>query len=893
MRNKKDIENVLDTVTNNICNEKLDPEMIDAAANRVWSKIVAENRMELMENKNQIEQITGCADFQALMPEYVRGELTGARALLLEDHTGECLPCRKSLKAAKTGYVADAVRPAATLQDSKRGFAPVWKWAIAAAVVIGVGLLSLPFIGKYFGPTASANLVASTGTVYRVDGDTVKPLSQGEEIKEGDKIRAGKDTNAVLKLNDGSMIEMRERSEIHFSHEYSGRVVNLERGQVIIEAAKQTSGNHLYVRTKDSTTSVVGTIFSVNNGTKGTRVSVVEGEVHVQPNAGGERVLKPGDQTTTQVALENAPIKEEVAWSQKSQKYNELIDQLAAVNKELSKVQMPEVRTSSTLLNKVPDGTVFYAALPNLSQTLVESHRVMQERINQNPTLKAWWDKEQQKGGGPTTDMIVERVRQFGDRLGNEIVISAQMDAEGRPTSPLVLANIKNANEFRTFLEGQIQSLNSVERAPKVVLLPDPMSFSVPATEENKKNEMFVWINGDVVAASPEVAQLQAYSQKSRSGANAFASSPFYAKIADVYKDGAGILVAADLEKIVTTSVKSNAKTSGKEDKQNEANRQLGLYDFKYFIFEQKQRGEKVQTRASVTFAQTDHGVPSWLATAGPMGTLNYISPDANIATAFVVKDPAKLVDELLNYMKVSNSYLSEQLEKTEKEHGISLRSDIAAALGGEFAFAIDGPLIPTPSWKIVVEVYDPNRLQQTLERAVLKMNEWASKNGKKGFIWDKAVIGGRTYYTVKSADFGLEFNYVFDNGFMIAGASRALLDRTLRQRDAGQTLVAAPRFREAMPEDGNANFSAIAYQNLAGLAKQTQGLTKQIPGSGELQNLANSAPSLVYAYAQGDRITFAANTEGGPFGIGPATLLGMPTGFQMSNIIEDSMRDK
>lgn len=892
MRNNKDIENILDNITDSIRDEKPDAEMIDAAADRVWAKIVAESRVEIMD-KYQVEQINGCADFQALMPDYVRGELTGARALLLEDHTRECVPCRKALKEAKTGRVAAAIKPAATFEEAKKR-SSAWKWAVAAVAVITVGLLSFPFVSKYFGPTASANVVAAKGNIFRLEGSEVKPVAQGEEIKEGDTIRVGKDSNAVLKLNDGSMIELRERSEVSLSHEFSGRVINLERGQVIVEAAKQTNGNHLYVKTSDSRTSVVGTIFSVNSGTKGTRVSVVEGEVHVQPNGGDEKVLKPGDQTTTQTALETAPIKEEIAWSQNSKKYSEIVDQLAALKKDLNKVQMPAVRTSSTLLDKVPDGTVFYAALPNLSQTLVESHRVMQERINQNPTLKAWWDKEQQKRGGPSTDMIVERVRQFGDRLGDELVITAQMDEQGRPTSPLVLTNVKNGGEFRAFLQGEIQTLNAVQHAPKIVLIEDPLSVGVVANQD--KNQLLVWINGDMVAAAPEAKQLQDFATKLRAGGqNAFTTSPFYTKISDVYKGGAGILVAADLEKIVNTSLKSNAKNSGREDKQSEANRQLGLYDFKYFIFEQKQRGEKVQTQASVTFSQKDYGIPSWLADAGPMGALNYISADANVATAFVVKNPAKLTDELLAYMKVTNSYLSDQLANAEKENGISVRNDIAASLGGEFAFAIDGPIIPTPSWKIVVEVYDPSRLQQSFEKAVNQMNDWASKNGKKGFIWDKALIGGRTYYTIKSADFGLEFNYVFDNGFMIAGASRALISRAISQREAGQTLLAAQRFREALPEDGNANFSAIFYQNLAPLAKQAQGVTRQIPAGGgqTLQNLANDTPSLVYAIAQGDRVTFAANTEGGPFGIGPATLLGMPTGFQMNNIIEDSMKEK
>ena len=46
-------------------------------------------------------------------------------------------------------------------------------------------------------------------------------------------------------------------------------------------------------------------------------------------------------------------------------------------------------------------------------------------------------------------------------------------------------------------------------------------------------------------------------------------------------------------------------------------------------------------------------------------------------------------------------------------------------------------------------------------------------------------------------------------------------------------------------------------------------------------------------AYAQGDSITFMANTEGGPFGLGPATLLGMPNALEMQHIIQSGMGNK
>ena len=36
--------------------------------------------------------------------------------------------------------------------------------------------------------------------------------------------------------------------------------------------------------------------------------------------------------------------------------------------------------------------------------------------------------------------------------------------------------------------------------------------------------------------------------------------------------------------------------------------------------------------------------------------------------------------------------------------------NEIAANLGGEVTVAVDGPLLPTPSWKVAIEVNDPAR---------------------------------------------------------------------------------------------------------------------------------------------------------------------------------------
>ncbi len=366
-----------------------------------------------------------------------------------------------------------------------------------------------------------------------------------------------------------------------------------------------------------------------------------------------------------------------------------------------------------------------------------------------------------------------------------------------------------------------------------------------------------------------------------------------------MYQEGAGLVVAANLEKVVAQT--KSERTKGPDaEKHESALNQLGLLSVKYFVLDQKQSDGKTHTQASLSFNESQRGIPSWLAAPGPMGSLEYISPDANVVAGFVVKNPVSLVDDLLGVVETVSPDLRKSLDKLQSDHGLDIRKDIATPLGGEFAFAIDGPILPTPSWKMVFQVNDPEHLQQTLERVVVEVNKEAAKFGKAGLVWDQSDIAGRTYYTLRSADFGVEVNYAYANGYLVVGPSRALVERSLRSREAGYTLLHSAKFTAGLPTDGNTNFSAVFYHNLAPLvqpfAERIASSANNLPQEQQeavKAMAANMPPTLAYAYANGDSITFAANTEGGPFGLSPATLLGMPNALEMQNIIQHGMGGK
>jgi hypothetical protein len=864
---------------------------MSAAADRVWARVAAAAG-ETQFSLPTVDRIEGCADFQSLIPAYLAGKLSEARSLLLVDHTHECIPCRKAMNEARSRRSV-TVKPVArqtrfTMQPA------VMRWAIAAALVVGFGLLAIPFMQRFW-PYGDfeATVQAAEGQVYQVADTRTAAVSAGAKLQKGEKVRTAKDAHAVIHLGDGSSIEMKDRSELYLTKNGQGTTIHLDRGSIVVEAAKQKDGK-LFVESGDSLVAVTGTVFSVNNGTKGSRVSVIEGEVNLN-HAGSDRVLRPGEQATTNPAIATIPVKDEVAWSRNANRYAQVLSGLATLKNDLKRVQQPGVRNSTHLLDLMPETTVVYAALPNFADTIVESHRVIQERMSQNAALREWWEKEQ-SGRRQNMDQVVGTIRQFGSYLGDEIAVSVSMDETGAPGEPLVLAELKNSEGFRQFLEQEIAKYAGDKKGgPEIQFIENPATATATG---DKQDKLYVWIQANLFAASPKLQQLQSLATLVSNGTtSSFTATPFRSRIAQVYQEGAGLVVAANLEKVVAQTKAERSK--GKDAEKTEAAlNQLGILSVKYFVLDQKDTNGKTHTQASLSFSDTQRGIPSWLAAPGPMGSLEYISPDANVVAAFVVKNPVSLVDDLLGVLETVSPDLRKNLEKQQTEHGLDIRNDIAAPLGGEFAFAIDGPILPTPSWKLVFEVNDPAHLQQTLERVVGEVNKQAAYFGKSGLTWEKTDMGGRTYYTLRSADFGLvEVNYTYANGYLIVGPSRALVERSLRSRENGLSLLRSAKFTAGLPADGNANFSAVFYHNIAGLVPAGLASTAaaNLPsGPQEAVKMASDmAPTLAYAYAQGDSITFAANTEGGPFGLGPATLLGMPSSLEMQSIIQRGMSGK
>src|SRR5258706_3641946 len=116
----------------------------------------------------------------------------------------------------------------------------------------------------------------------------------------------------------------------------------------------------------------------------------------------------------------------------------------------------------------------------------------MQERISQNPALREWWGKEQSGNHGPNVEQVVGTIREFGDYLGDEIAVSVSMDEKGEPVSPLVLAELKNSDGFRQFLEQQMAKYDTnASGKPKIHFVDDPLTAGADSDQAKQDKERF------------------------------------------------------------------------------------------------------------------------------------------------------------------------------------------------------------------------------------------------------------------------------------------------------------------------------------------------------------------------------------------------------------------
>ena len=792
-------------------------------------------------------RLRSSGDYSALLAPYLRSELNEAQKMLVEDRLQSNVAYRRELDQLRGN-----VREIAQVRRRPSAAASFVPWAVAAGVLVAIGYFTLDSVDRLMAPGGPRAEIASvSGQIFKVSAVGLEPVKAGTVLAENEAVRTAKDSSAVVRLPDGSLIEMNERAELSISAAYSGSTVRLDRGNILVQAAKQKRGV-LKVATRESTVSVKGTIFSVSAGLRGTQVAVVEGRVLVDQSGKTEDLL-PGQTTGSETNLKRTTVPEQIAWSKDSARYMAMLGEISQISNQISALPLPSLRSSSKLLELLPADTVVYVAIPNISGTVADATKIFEDRLRESPVLQQWWNTKQVED----MRLLAEKLRAAGSQVGDEIVLAASADGKGGPGSPYLLAEVKGSGA-REALQSQLSQFTGTADA--------------------------YFITNRYVVAGDQSALPGLRAGGANGGG--FAATPLAATVQKSYAKGAGWILAVDLEQMFAQSVSKNSV--------NDPTMSLtGINKMRHLLVERRDgvgRTGQSDTRASLNFSAPRTGVMGWLAAPAPMPSLDFISPDASFAISAVTKNARQMAEEFFGGLAIASVHIGE----IERQIGINVIDDLAGPLGGEITLALDGPLLPMPTYIFAVEVYDASRLTSSLRKIALAVNQKAG--GAVTVDFNEESVNGRMWYRLKASTLPVEMNFTYSSGYLVGAPNRDAITKALQNRQNLLSLTRSQRFRDLLPQDGQVNASGVFYfnlgSNLQGLADTLKHSLPELQQQALGQLAANQGPVLICAYAGADSITVASTS--GFFGLGLDTLLSVGRGTPiLPQILSSAMGEK
>ena len=773
--------------------ESVDAGTLDAARARVWEKATNAGSAT-------------CAEFQPDLRAYLGNELGGSRRLLVDDHLSRCARCRAQVAGMKgERHIVAMPRRSASRWVQWGGV------AAAAAVLLSVVYLGRDAIDGMLAPGgARATVISADGGLYRLP---VGSIEAGAAIGEHESVRTGPGAHAVLRLADGSMVDVNERTELFVTAAWSGQAIHLQRGDIIVKAAKQRRG-HLRVVTRDSIASVKGTVFAVSAGMGGSVVSVVEGSVAVnQP--GKEVLLSPGQQAASLPALATS-VASAVSWSPEAESYLELLSSLVKIERELANFPT-ELRTNSTVLSYLPAGAIVYGAIPNPGVTIGRALSLAEEQSAQNATFGAWWNSET----GQLLRQMTDRVQTVNPLLGDEIVFCASLAGLAEPV-PMVIAGVRPGKraELSSALEGLFAAAGE-----------SPAAYSV---------------SDDLVVVTNSPSHLAWALAHLGQGAG----SPFATALKDRYRRGVGWLIAMDAPAVVKTA-------SGDDAPPIEL---AGMIGMQYVFLEQRAPAGALENEVTFAFQGARTGMGSWLADAGSGGAAEYLPADVLLAGYVSTREPLQLFEEFAAQLTRSEPDFAQGLATMEEKLGAGFVQNLAGALGTEAALALTGLSISGPTWVMASVANNPSVIDGSLQKLVDTFNaELGPDEQAKRIVLQQETAGGRTWSTMQPGGLPVGIVWTYDRGYLVAASDRGAAERAIATRNGGSALVWSPEFLAQLPSSAGLHPSGFAWLNAKGALGMLSSLTSN-PAIGEL--VAARDPILVMFDGTPEQIHAASRTR-------------------------------
>lgn len=546
----------------------------------------------------------------------------------------------------------------------------------------------------------------------------------------------------------------------------------------------------------------------------------------------------------TMTVAAQTTVQPEMPWAQDLKKYPGLQTELTQlIGKLQHNIQLPAPRSQSRLLPLLPQGTVFYAALPNYGDASHQALAIFRQELQQSPALRDWWQHGEMATAGPKLEDSLEKFYQLSQYLGDEVAISAATSGRQGP-SLLIVAEVRKPG-LKDFLQQMMKEFATGTKPPMRIV--DTQELAVlkdgPPTQEP-----VMLVRPDFVAISFDTADLRSFNARLEQSVHEFAPTPFGQRVMQAYDGGTTVVAAADLQKILKQIPSGNSPSQMTFERS-------GFADMKYLVWEHKSSATQSSSQAELTFTGPRRGVAGWLAAPAPLGGLDFVSPKAVLASAIRLKNLGEIFDDVQELSNASNPASFAMLTQMAQGMGLNLKNDLLSHLTGEITLELDSVNPPDPAWKAILRVDDAERVQATFTKLLATVPVIAQQSEE----------GGVTFHSLKvpSPQKATEINYAFVDGYLVVAPSRAALSEAVRSHRTGESLAKSKQFLDSLPPGHSADASALVYEDP--LAMMAMRMQQASPGLAATLSQANPGmtPTVIGAYAEPSAIREASQSTG------------------------------
>ncbi len=495
------------------------------------------------------------------------------------------------------------------------------------------------------------------------------------------------------------------------------------------------------------------------------------------------------------------------------------------------RVTLPLPRTESHLMPLLPESTLVYVAIPNYGEAAHQALDVFQDELKTNVELRAWWQKGNMATDGPKIEDGVEKFSQLSEFLGDEVVAFGASEGKEDPKF-LVVAEVRKPG-LKDFLTRTLQEAAGKSK-------PAAMVFDVAelaASKDLPSNQPVVLVRENLVVFGEDLATLRKFNSQLEHKNSEFPSTSFGKRLAKSYEGGATLIAAADMHAVLNHIPKSTPQSEAILER-------TGFSDMDYLVWEQKKIAGRPASQLELSFLNPRRGIASWLAAPGAMGSLDFVSPKAVMATGLLLKDPAQIFDDVADLAASSNPNAMGSLHQMEAALGLSLRNDILARLTGEIAIEMETLPPQDPVWKIVLKSNDPSGLMATLRKLFTAVRISPSEYDEDGITYHAIPI--------PTPQKMIEVSYAMVDGYLIVGSGRDTVASAVRLHRSGESLAKSGKITAALlPSPSGTDVSGVLYEDPIAMASMTLRNVSPELANSLLGSKVNAPPVVIAGYGE------------------------------------------